>query len=109
MSRIFIERFTPGDLSKVLSSALDWINASSLINANTRVFIKPNLTWRVHKPGITVTPEFIRALVETLLPLTSRIVIGESEGGQACFKAEEAFEAHGLYSLEKEYGVRVVN
>jgi uncharacterized protein (DUF362 family) len=109
LSRTFIERFTPENIPRVLSSALRWINVSSFINADTRVFIKPNLTWKVHRPGITVTPQFIRAFVEALLPLTSRIVIGESEGGQACFKAEEAFENHGLYSLEKDYGIRVVN
>ena len=56
-----------------------------------------------------MTPAFLRALTETLLPLTPNIIIGESEGGQACFQAEEAFASHGLYDLEKEYGIKVVN
>ncbi len=73
------------------------------------MFIKPNLTWKRPIPGVTVTPAFLRALVEALLPATRNITIGEAEGGQACFQAEEAFESHGLYDLQREYGIRVVN
>jgi uncharacterized protein (DUF362 family) len=47
--------------------------------------------------------------VEALLPITSHITVGESEGGQACFRAEEAFEGHGLYELQREFGIRIVN
>ena len=58
---------------------------------------------------MTVTPAFLRALIETLLPLTPNIIIGESEGGQACFQAEDAFASHGLYDLEREYGIKIIN
>jgi len=86
-----------------------WIDARRIIVPGARVFIKPNLTWRTPTPGVTVTPEFLRALVEALLPLSSDITIGESEGGQACFQAEDAFEAHGLYALSREHGIKIVN
>lgn len=109
MSRVFIERFTPENLPALLKSALEWVNAAQLITGDARVFIKPNLTWRVPTPGVTVTPAFLRALTETLLPLTPNITIGESEGGQACFQAEDAFATHGLYDLAAEYGIRVLN
>ncbi len=109
MSRVFIERFIPENLPALLGSALEWINASKVIPGDARVFIKPNLTWKCPTPGVTVTPAFLRALIEALLPLTSNITIGESEGGQACFQAEEAFASHGLYDLEREHGIRVIN
>jgi uncharacterized protein (DUF362 family) len=110
MKRVCIERFNrPEDLAQTLARALEWLDVRSIISQNSRVFIKPNLTWRVPTPGVTVTPAFLRALVECLLPLTPHIIIGESEGGQACFLAEDAFRNHGLYTLEKEYGVGVIN
>jgi uncharacterized protein (DUF362 family) len=110
MTRVFIDRLDgPGGLAGAVAQALDWIQASSIIQPGARVFIKPNLTWNTPTPGVTVTPAFIRALVEALLPLTPNITIGESEGGQASFQAEDAFESHGLYQLAREHGVKVVN
>ncbi|MCI0557571.1 MAG: DUF362 domain-containing protein [Nitrososphaera sp.] len=110
MSRVFIERFNqPERLRDIIKDALDWTHARAIIAPGARVFIKPNLTWKQPAPGVTVTPAFLRALVETLLPITSNIIIGESEGGQACFQAEEAFQNHGLYDLKKKYGIQVVN
>ena len=108
--KIFIDRFSDdADLSHCICRALDWVGASTVIRPESRIFVKPNLTWRVPTPGVTVTPLFLKTLVENLLPLSHNITIGESEGGQACFQAEEAFESHGLYALAKEYGIRVLN
>lgn len=109
MSRVFIGQFGSQCLNYILTEALGWIGADAIIKPGARVFIKPNLTWRVPTLGVTVTPSFLRALVEVLLPITSNITIGESEGGQSCFRAEDAFENHGLYALEREYGIRIVN
>jgi uncharacterized protein (DUF362 family) len=110
MSRVFIGRFDqPKLLGGLIAEALKWVNVQAIIAPDSRVFIKPNLTWRVPTPGVTTTPIFLRALVEALLPITSNITIGESEGGQSCFQAEDAFENHGLYALEREYGITVVN
>lgn len=110
MHRVYAERFYgPEQLDDLIGEALTWINASALIRPGSRVFIKPNLTWHAPTPGVTVTPAFLRALVVRLLSLTPHILVGESEGGQACFRAEEAFESHGLYDLEREHGIRVVN
>jgi uncharacterized protein (DUF362 family) len=110
MTKVFIERYdAPEELAAAIARSLEWVHARKIIAPDARVFIKPNLTWRVPTPGVTVTPAFLRALVENLLTLTPNITIGESEGGQACFQAEEAFESHGLYDLKKEYGIQVVN
>jgi uncharacterized protein (DUF362 family) len=38
-----------------------------------------------------------------------KITIGESDGGYNGYRAEEAFQGHGLYALAKRYGVNVVN
>jgi len=110
MSRVHIDKVEhPGELGRKISQALEWVGVRQIIPPGARVFIKPNLTWKRPTPGVTVTPVFLRALTETLLPLTPNITIGESEGGQACFQAEEAFATHGLNDLAKDYGIRVVN
>jgi uncharacterized protein (DUF362 family) len=110
MNRVFIDRFNgPDELPHTIARALKWIRAGEIITSDTRVFIKPNLTWSTPTPGVTVTPRFIRTLIEQLLPLSTHITIGESEGGQASFRIEESFETHGLHALAKEYGIQIVN
>ena len=110
MSRVFIGQLgPPEELRQKISEALNWVGVKKIIWSGARVFIKPNLTWKRPTPGVTVTPAFLRALTETLLPLTPNIIIGESEGGQACFQAEDSFASHGLYDLEREYGIKVIN
>ena len=109
MHRVFIDRFDAESLNRSVAQALAWIGADHVITPTTRLFVKPNLTWREPTPGVTVNPEFLRSLIENLLLLTPHITVGESEGGQACFRAEEAFESHGLYALATEYGIRIVN
>ena len=110
LNRVFLKRtLAGGDLCEDIAAALKWLDAEVVIRPGARVFIKPNLTWRTPTPGVTVTPLFLRALVQALLPYTSNITIGESEGGQSCFLAEDAFETHGLYQLQREFGIRVVN
>jgi len=79
------------------------------IGPGTRIFIKPNFTWKKHVAGITTSPAFLRELVHELAGRGARITIGESNGGNNLFTAEEAFEDHGVYDLERTYGVRVMN
>src|SRR4051794_657550 len=76
------------------------------IGPGARVFVKPNFTWKKHVAGITTSPGFLRELVHELAGRGARITIGESNGGKNLFTAEEAFVAHGVYELERLYGVR---
>lgn len=108
MSRVFVKEFTDDPRWDVLE-ALEWLDWTKLVPSGARVFIKPNLTWKVHMPGVTTSPEVIRAVVQALLTRTDNIIVGESDGGYHTFDAEEAFHSHGLYDLEREYGIGVVN
>jgi uncharacterized protein (DUF362 family) len=107
--RVFIDQFNIDSIDDRIKSALKWIKCNEIIKPGSRLFVKPNLTWREPTPGVTVTPIFLKKLIENLLPLTPNITIGESEGGQACFSAEDAFKNHGLYTLAKDYGIRIIN
>jgi uncharacterized protein (DUF362 family) len=110
MARVFIDYLGPGaSPRKQIRQALDFLRWEDLIPMGARVFVKPNLTWRAHLPGVTTTPAFMDACVEVLKDRTPNIIIGESDGGYHGFRAEEAFESHGLYELTRRYNVEVVN
>ena len=92
-----------------VQAALEWLGGQDLVPPGARVFVKPNLTWPEHLPGVTTTPQAIEAVVSALRELTPHVTVGESDGGYHSYQAEEAFRGHGLYDLEKRYGARVVN
>lgn len=106
--RVFLDRLED-DIRGNLERALGWLDWRNLVPENSRIFIKPNLTWIEPTPGVTTRPEFIEAVVSVLSERSDRIIIGESDGGYHAFPAEDAFESHGLYALRDRYGVDVVN
>jgi uncharacterized protein (DUF362 family) len=110
VSKVFIQSIAdtgiePGDLFQ----AFTWLNWETLVPRDARVFVKPNLTWPVHLPGVTTTPQMLESLVQVLLSRTKNIAIGESDGGYHSFKAEEAFKGHNLFHLRDKYGISLVN
>jgi uncharacterized protein (DUF362 family) len=108
--RVYVNHLCPPIvLVDKVRAALQFLRWEDLIPTGSRVFIKPNLTWRRPQPGVTVTPEFLAATVEVLRERTRHIIVGESSGGYHTFPAEEAFESHGLYDLAKRFGIDVVN
>lgn len=106
--KVFVSHIetSPGDS---LQAVFKWLEVSRVIPRESRVFLKPNLTWKTPMHGVTTTPAFIQHIVAGLRDQTSRITIGESDGGYHSFKAEEGFASHGLYRLRDTYGIRVVN
>lgn len=108
-ARVSIVRQDRGPLRERVREALEWIHWQDVVQPGARVFIKPNLTWHTPMPGVTATPEVIEALVSILKERTPHITIGESDGGYHSFRAEEAFEKHGLYGMASKYNVQVVS
>ena len=107
MKRVFIERVANEQSS--IERAMTFLDWERLVPSQARVFLKPNLTWKEHLPGVTTRPMFIEAVVRALKERTDRITIGEGEGGYNAYRAEEAFQNHGLYDLTRRYGVTVAN
>lgn len=108
MSKVFAKRITE-KLTDDIREALAWLEWEAFVPRDARIFIKPNLTWKVHMPGVTTSPSFIVAVVEVLRERSDNVTIGESDGGYHSFEAEEAFHAHGLYDLRERLDVDVVN
>ena len=98
-----------GDLKASLQKALEFVNWKKYIHKNSTVFIKPNLTFPYYKEGITTSPQLIKSLLEIIKERTSSVILGESNGGNHSFTAEDAFKGHGMYKICQEAGVRLVN
>lgn len=108
LPRVFVSMIRE-DQEQVLTEGLNYIQWHKIINSNSRVFIKPNLTFPIYKPGVTTSPGIIEALVRILKERTNYIMIGESDGGYHSHKAEEAFKGHNFFEISNKYGVKLVN
>lgn len=110
MSRVYIGALEDESVQpEHVLNALAWLKWEKWLPYNARVFVKPNLTWPTHLPGVTTTPAAIEAVVAALRTRTRNITLGESDGGYHSYKAEDAFRGHGLDYLAKRYGCQVVN
>jgi uncharacterized protein (DUF362 family) len=97
------------DLQGAIRESLAGVGLMRRLNASSRVVLKPNFTYPYYKPGVTTSPQFIRETVKILGDFTSHLAIVETDGGYGAWRAEEAFNGHGLYELRKEYGIEIVN
>ena len=106
--RAYIARVTD-NFEEPLREALSWVGWEEIVASGARVCLKPNFTIPRHQPGVTTSPNLLRALVSILRGRTNHILICESNGGMDSFSAEEAFEGHGVYELASRYGVQPIN
>lgn len=97
------------DLRATLQSGLEYIQWDKYITKNSRVFVKPNFTFRYYKEGVTTRPELLKCLLELLKSRANTVILGESDGGNHSFTAEQAFEGHNMYQICHETGVELVN
>jgi len=98
-----------GHLRKAILKALELSGIIDKIRPDSRVALKPNFTYPYHKPGVTTSPEVISETVRALRELTAKISIVETEGGYGAWRASEAFSGHGVYELERKFGIQVIN
>ena len=94
-----------GDLIK----SLEFIDWKKQIKKYSTVFIKPNFTFPHYMEGITSTPELLRNLLEIIKDRAGNVIVGESDGGNHSFSADDAFKGHGMYKICKDAGVDLVN
>jgi uncharacterized protein (DUF362 family) len=106
--RIYIDEIR-ADRKSALRNGLEFIQWHKYVDKNSKVFIKPNFTFPRYSEGVTTSPELLKCLVELLKTRVGTVIMGESDGGNNSFKADEAFERHNMYQICKEIGVEVVN
>ena len=109
-SRVYINDINEQNLLQEIRKGLEFIQSSEIINKNSTIFIKPNLTDVVHKPGITTTPLMIKTVIEVFSPLVKKVYVGESDGGNYSYSADASLKNHGIYDVANNFpNVEVVN
>lgn len=97
------------DLKAALRQGLEYIGWDKLVNSHSRVYLKPNFTYHQYREGVTTSPLVLRSLLELLKTRAGNITVVESDGGNNSFKAEDAFEGHGMYKMCKELDIELLN
>jgi uncharacterized protein (DUF362 family) len=97
------------DLKDKLSEGLEFIDWKRQVKSDSVVFIKPNFTFPRYMEGITTTPELLKNLLEILKDRAGNVIVGESNGGDHSFTADEAFEGHGMHEICRDMGAELVN
>lgn len=93
-------------------SACSVLSLSDDFRNSKAVFVKPNLTYPLYKKGVTTQKTFIENIVSVLRKVnsTTRIYIGEGEGGYNGFAMDSAFEKMGFREIERNFtNVKVIN
>jgi uncharacterized protein (DUF362 family) len=99
-------------LSEQLLSAFGCIGLPVAFNEAKAIFIKPNLTYPHYREGVTTRQNFVAALVDSLRKIntTTKIYIGEGEGGYNSFSMTEAMRNMGFSKIAEAYtNVEIVN
>jgi len=108
--RGFISRIEPQGYLSAIKDGLNYINFSQLVSAKSRVFIKPNLTYPIFRPGVMTNPQAVEAAILAIQEYTPNIFIGDSDsGGYNRFSMDEVYAETGLSKFAKQYGVQVIN
>ncbi len=107
MSKVRIDN--ADDMHRAIGDSLESLGAFEYLGAGRRIFLKPNLTYPTHRPGVTTSPRLLRAVLATLADAGSRVFVGEGDGGYGSWSADTAFDGHGLRELCVEFGATLVN
>lgn len=97
------------DLKDDLFKSLEFIKWKDQVEKGSTVFVKPNFTYPYYKEGITTSPQLLRFLLEILKDRAGEVIVGESNGGNNSFTADDAFKGHNMHKICREAGATLVN
>lgn len=97
------------DLKEDIKKSLEFIKWKDRVKSDSTVFIKPNFTYPHYKEGVTTSPDLIKAFLEILKDRADTVILGESDGGNHSFTADDAFKGHNMPEICKKTGVELVN
>jgi|GEM_PF-275510 len=98
------------DYRSLVLAGLEHVGFFRDVPAGGTVFLKPNLTFPVYRPGVMTSFECLKAVVEALRERGFRVIIGEADsGGYNRFSMDEVFAKTGITELARATGAEVVN
>ena len=114
MSIVVIDKLASNNVefSDQFSNSFSKIGLDNAFKVAKSIFIKPNLTYPHFKPGVTTQCDFVTTLVDALRKInyTTRIYIGEGEGGYNSFSMTDAMKDMGFHEIAENYpNVEIVN
>jgi uncharacterized protein (DUF362 family) len=108
--RAYLDRLSTSSYLDRVREGLAYIDAGRLIHRDTRVFIKPNLTFPEFRPGVMTSPEALEATIIALKDYTSHVTIGDADsGGYNPFSMQAVYKATGIIEFAERHGVAIVN
>ena len=111
---VFVEKIAKDSkkLEKQFLKSFESFSIADEFNKANAIFIKPNLTYPRYREGVTTRVEFVEGLVAALRQInnSTKIYVGEGEGGYNSFSMTEAMKTMGFYEIEKRYkNVKIIN
>jgi uncharacterized protein (DUF362 family) len=96
--------------AKTIETGLQEVGFFVRIPTGTPVFLKPNLTFPVYRPGVMTSYDCLAATTRILVAKGYPVIIGEADsGGYNRFSIDEVFKGMGIDMLARETGARIVN
>lgn len=105
--RVYISHIK--SLKEDIITSLEFIKWKKYVKSDSTVFIKPNFTYPFYKKGITTSPHFLKILLGILKDRADNVILGESNGGNNSFTADDSFKGHHMPEICKSTGVELVN
>jgi len=95
---------------EILAAGLETTGFFEGLGRGATVFLKPNLTFPVYRPGVMTSFECVKAATELLISRGLRVIIGEADGGgYNRFSMDEVFQKIGLRDFAAKTGAELVN
>ncbi len=108
--RAYIDSLAADDYLPRIRAGLDYIRFGTLVSGDTRIFIKPNLTYPEYKPGVMTNPAAVAAAIQAVHDYTPHIWIGDSDsGGYNRFSMDSVYDATGMRDICRPFGAQIVN
>ena len=93
-----------------IATGLQEVNFFENVPAGATVFLKPNLTFPVYRPGVMTSYECLKAVTTMLTSRGYSVIIGEADsGGYNRFSIDEVFKGMGIDQLARDTGARITN
>jgi uncharacterized protein (DUF362 family) len=102
-------KYDKDSLNVDLKDAFEKLNWRNYIKSDTKVFVKPNFALPFFKPGVTTNKNIIEKVLGILKDRASEVYIGEADGGDESFSAEDSLKNHGIPEICKKTGTEMLN